>query len=112
MNNVYRYKGYGTEVEFDSSHKVLFGRIRGIHDLVTFESESPEGIEQAFQKAVDDYLFYCQDIGKDPEREYNGLLNVCIQRETHRKLAMRALENRMSLDQMVEDAIEHYLSEA
>lgn len=50
------YKGYFTVIEFDSESKVLHGKVEGIDDLVTFESESAKEIEKEFHDAVDDWL--------------------------------------------------------
>lgn len=45
---------------------VLHGKIEGINDLVTFESDNLLKIEIEFHKIVDDYLNFCEDIGKEP----------------------------------------------
>lgn len=69
MKNYLEYKGYRARVEFDYESHVLFGKIDGIQDLVTFESDSAKNIELEFQNAVDDYLAYCEESGKEAERE-------------------------------------------
>ena len=46
---------------------VFFGRLLGINDLVNFESANAEGLEEEFHKAVDDYLAFCSEIGKQPQ---------------------------------------------
>ena len=54
--NRFYYKGYYTLIHFDSEDKVLYGKIEGIDDLVTFESDSAKEIEIEFHDAVDDWL--------------------------------------------------------
>lgn len=54
--NRFDYKGYYTLIHFDSEDKVLYGKIEGIDDLVTFESDSAKEIEKEFHDAVDDWL--------------------------------------------------------
>ena len=39
----------------------------GIKDLVNFESETVEGIIKEFHSAVDDYLVFCEEVGKFPD---------------------------------------------
>ena len=56
------YKGYSARPEYSAEDGVL-----GINDLVNFESENVEGLEEEFHKAVDDYLAFCSEIGKQPE---------------------------------------------
>ncbi len=60
--NVLTYKGYSTVIEFDSESKVLYGKIEGIDDLVTFESDSAKEIEKEFHDAVDDWLKFRKEI--------------------------------------------------
>ena len=45
---------------------MLVGKILGISDLVTFESEDAAGLKEEFESAVDDYLEFCKEVGKDP----------------------------------------------
>lgn len=61
------YKGYSARPEYSAEDGVFFGRLLGINDLVNFESENVEGLEEEFHKAVDDYLALCSEIGKQPE---------------------------------------------
>lgn len=63
MNNVLEYKGYYTKVEYSAEDNVLYGKIEGIRDLVNFECDTLDGVESAFQAAVDDYLALCADLG-------------------------------------------------
>jgi len=107
--NVLKYKGYSAVVEYSAEDKVLFGKIDGIRDLVSFCSENAAEIEKEFQTAVDDYLSLCAEVGKEPDREYSGTFNVRIKPETHKHIAIRALHNHRSLNAEVESAIEYYL---
>ena len=61
------YKGYLARAEYSAEDGVFFGRLLGINDMVNFESEDAEGLEEEFHKAVDDYLMFCSEIGKQPE---------------------------------------------
>lgn len=108
--NVLEYKGYHTKVEFDSESLMLRGKIEGINDLVNFEADSPKMVEQEFHSAVDDYLEFCAEIGKDPDKEYRGTFNVRIDPDFHRQLANLASKNGESLNSVVEKAIKNYLS--
>ena len=61
------YKGHFTVIEFDSESKVLHGKIEGIDDLVTFESESAKEIEKEFHDAVDDWLEFRKENDNEVE---------------------------------------------
>ena len=66
MNYLPEYKGYSADIEIDFEDHILHGRIDGIRDLVTFESETVDGIVREFHSAVDDYLEFCAEVGKQP----------------------------------------------
>lgn len=109
MENTLNYKNYFANVSYSVEDKILHGKIEGIEDLVTFQSESIEEIEQAFRDAVDDYLEFCVEIGKEPDKVYKGTFNVRIDPLLHREIAMQALRNGRSLNQEVETAIYEHI---
>lgn len=111
MSNILEYKGYHTKVEYDVVDKKLRGKIEGINDLVDFECESIESVEEEFRSAVDDYLDFCKEVGKEPEKEYRGTFNVRIAPELHKKLAKKAYVEENSLNATVEKAIALYVED-
>ena len=108
-NSILEYKGYHTRVIFDSDDFVLRGKIEGITDLVDFECSSIDDVEKEFHAAVDEYLDFCNKVGKKPEREYKGTFNVRISPELHKKLALAAYKNGGTLNAAVEKAVKEYV---
>ena len=76
-----------------------------------FQTSNIADVEKEFHCAVDDYLIFCSEVGKEPEKEYKGTFNVRIKPELHKKLAFKALEDGDSLNKAVENAIAVYLSD-
>ena len=75
--NPLNYKGYIGSVAFSEKDHVFFGKIESINGLVNFEGESVEELTKAFHKAVDDYLFYCQEEGIEPHKRIkHTLINI------------------------------------
>jgi len=103
------YKGYTAQVVFSPEDKVLVGKIIGIVDSITFEALSVPELEQEFKNAVDDYLEFCEEVGKSPDKPYKGQFNVRIDPSLHRQMAIKATLNGTSLNQEVENAIREYL---
>ncbi len=110
MKNILEYKGYHTRIEFDSESCVVRGKIEGIKDYVDFESSDLSCIEEEFHNAVDDYLQFCEEMGKEPDKEYKGSFNIRITPELHKKLAIVALKNGDTLNTTVEKAIIKYVT--
>lgn len=109
MKNILQYKGYFAKIEYSAEDHLLYGKIEGIKDLINFESESAEGIEQEFKNAVDDYLALCEELGQEPDKTYSGTFNVRISPALHRAIAIRAMKSGDSLNSTVEKAIDAFL---
>lgn len=110
MKNILEYKGYLTKVEYSVEDQVLYGKIEGIKDLINFECEKASEVESAFHQAVDDYLAFCEDVGKESDRIYSGTFNVRISPELHKQISMMAFRNNESLNQTVENAINKHVN--
>ena len=65
MKNVMTYNGYTGTVEYSEDDGILFGRLVGINDIVSYEGESVKELREAFQASVDDYLEHCKNIVSD-----------------------------------------------
>ncbi len=55
-SNYLKYKKYLGSVDFSEEDNILYGKILGINDLVSYEGTSIKTLEDAFKKAVEDYL--------------------------------------------------------
>lgn len=108
LNDVLEYKGYYSRISYDATDKLLHGKIEGINDLITFESDSSTKIESEFKLAVDDYLNFCEDIGVSPDKPYKGTFNIRISPELHKKISFESIRLGISLNQYVKNAIESY----
>ena len=108
MSNVFEYKGYCTRIHYSADDNVLYGKIEGIVDLVDFESASVEEIEMEFHKAVDEYLAYCESIGKTPDKEFKGTFNVRIDPLLHRQLYMLSIKYGVSLNHLIQTACKNF----
>jgi predicted HicB family RNase H-like nuclease len=98
------YKGYiGTA---DAEDGVLFGRVVGLRDVITFEGTIFAEVEQAFRDSIDDYLAFCAERGEPADRPYSGRIPLRVSPETHRRAAMRAQSEGLSLNQWIAQRIE------
>ncbi len=110
MNDILEYKGYYAEVHFNSEDEVFYGKIIGINDLVSFEGTSVKQLKKEFQEAGEDYLATCQELGKEPEKTYQGTFNVRIPSELHRQAARHAALKKITLNDFVRQAIDSMVS--
>ena len=104
-DNKLSYKGCAAFVEFDARSGMLCGSVAGIRDSVYFEGRNSDEVEAFFHAAVDDYLAFCAEKGKAPEKPFKGSFNVRIGSDLHERAALAAASKRQSLNQFVAAAI-------
>jgi predicted HicB family RNase H-like nuclease len=60
MMNAMQYKGYLGSVEYDTNERLFYGKLLHIRSLVSYEATDTDGLNMAFQEAVEDYLSHCR----------------------------------------------------
>ncbi len=108
--NLLQYKNYEGSAELDMIRRVCQGRVLFIDDLVTYEANVPDLLQQEFEAAVDDYLETCAQRGKKPQRPFKGLFNVRVPPALHRAAAVRATCDAVALNEVVVRALSAYLN--
>lgn len=103
------HKGYYARIEYSDEDQCFFGSIEGIVDVIGFEGGNVNELKQAFHEAVDDYLDLCQRLGKEPQKAYKGSFNVRIDPDLHKRAALLASSNGISLNQLIENAVDRYV---
>lgn len=110
MKDYMTYKGYRGSVEYSAADNILYGKIIGIRDSISYEGTALKELEANFHDAVDDYLELCKTTGKTPDKEFKGAFNVRISPELHRKAYFLAQSEGISLNQFVEDSISKHIA--
>ena len=105
MTDYLKFKDYFATINYSAEDEVFYGRIFGINDLVTFEGTSVAGLKKAFHEAVNDYIEACRELGKTPEKSYKGVFNVRVPANLHKKAALAATKNSVTLNEFVKAAI-------
>jgi predicted HicB family RNase H-like nuclease len=104
MNNL-KYKGYTGVVEFDGESGVLFGRVIGLRDVITFQGDSVTEVTQAFRDSVDDYLEFCESRSESPEKPFSGNFVLRLDPNLHRAISHAAEAQGASLNALIESTL-------
>jgi predicted HicB family RNase H-like nuclease len=99
------YKGYTGSIEYSKEDEVLFGKVKGIQALISYEGKTGRELEKDFKEAIEDYLSTCRENGMIPGKPYKGNFNVRISSELHRKASLLAIKDKMSLNSFVAESI-------
>lgn len=110
-SNILKYKGQIGSIEHDLSRGLLYGKLLHISDLVTYEAESLKRLEKEFQISVDEYIEDCRQLGIEPNRPFKGSFNIRIGQDLHRRLALKAAETGVGMNEAVQRAVERFVEE-
>ena len=110
MGQLLEYKGYHTTVTYDSDDDFLVGKIIGITDVIAFHAYDINEFKEMFHRSVDDYLDFCKENNKVPDKEYKGVFNVRVTPALHKQLVLKAESLGETLNSAVVHAITNYVS--
>lgn len=110
ITSLMEYKGYHAKVEFDKDDQIFVGHVLGIGDSLNFHGRSVDELNDALSDCIENYLDRCKQIGKEPEREFKGVFNVRIKPEQHKKVALQAASEGITINQFVSRAIDDELN--
>ncbi len=109
MKNL-EYKGYTGSIEYNKKDDLLYGKVLGINGLISYEGKTGKDLESDFKEAIENYLADCRSEGVTPEKPFKGSFNVRISPALHQKAALLAMEEKMSLNNLVAESIKERIS--
>ncbi len=107
MKDLMQYKNYFGSVHFDDEELVFHGKIAFIRALISYEATNAKSLRKAFEEAVDDYLDMCRSQNIEPETPFRGSLNVRLGAELHRRVAIAAEQEHVSINKFIAQTLDH-----
>ena len=110
MSNIMKYKGYWAEIKYSDEDECFWGEIEGLKkDLILFEGNSVKELKKDFKDAINHYLQVCRETNTEPEKQCKGSLNVRLGVELHNKAKMKSIEKKISINELIKEAVQLYL---
>jgi predicted HicB family RNase H-like nuclease len=100
------HDGYVATIELDQDAGSFHGEVINTRDVLTFQGRTLDELKTAFGDTIADYIEWCRERGKEPERPYSGNFTVRISPELHRRIATAAARSGKSVNSFVADALE------
>lgn len=100
------YKGYIGTVEFDEKAEIFHGEVVNLKDVITFQSDSVEGLKREFHESIEDYLEFCRERNEEPEKPFSGKLTLRLKPELHRRLYILSKREKKSLNNLITERLE------
>jgi len=109
-DNIMRYRGYWAEIKYSDEDECFCGHVEGLKNTVIFfEGNTVKELKKDFKDAIDFYLNNCKTAGEEPEKQCKGSLNVRLGPELHIKAKMKSIEEHISLNELIKNAVAAYL---
>jgi predicted HicB family RNase H-like nuclease len=64
------YKGYAGHFAYDEDLDLFEGSVSNCKDLIIFQGKSVDAVMTAFKDAINEYIEWCEKIGKEPEKPF------------------------------------------
>jgi predicted HicB family RNase H-like nuclease len=100
------HDGYVARVELDEEAGLFHGEVVNTRDVLTFQGRTLDELKTAFADTIADYVDWCRERGKEPERPYSGNFTVRVSPELHRRIAAAAAREGKSVNAYVVSALE------
>ena len=110
MGSIMKYKGYWAEINYSDEDECFCGKVEGLKNtLILFEGNSVKELKKDFKEAIDHYLANCKACNEVPEKQVKGSLNVRLGTELHAKAKMKSIEQHISINELIKNAVAAYL---
>lgn len=103
------YCGYVGSIEHSKKDNLFYGSVQFITDGIFYESETLEGLQKAFEDAVDEYLADCKAMNRKPNTTCKGSFNVRLPQQLHVDLVRYSVKHEQSLNKTMIQASESFL---
>jgi predicted HicB family RNase H-like nuclease len=105
------YKGYVGVFEFDSEINSFHGTVINTNDVITFYGSSVAALRREMKKSVEEYLEFCREQERGPEKPFSGKLMIRTDPELHRRVALEASRRHVSMNAYVQEVLEKAVAE-
>ena len=93
------YQGHQAAVTFDEEAD-------NTRDVITFQGRSVDELRTAFKDSVDEYLKFCEERGREPDKPFSGRVALRIPLSLHRTASSAAHAEGKSLNSWLTEAVE------
>lgn len=105
------HKGFIGSVEYDEETATLYGKIKFINGLISYESAdgTMKGLVTAFNESVNEYLEDCKAMNLKPQQSAKGVFQVRLGSDLHYLANVEASREGVTLNEWVKNAVANYL---
>ncbi len=100
------HDGYVATIELDEDAGLFHGEVINTRDVLTFQGQTLDDLHTAFADTIADYVEWCQERGKEPDRPYSGNFLLRLPPDLHRRIAIAAARAGKSVNAYVAETLD------
>ena len=109
MKDMMEYNGYVAKIEYDDHDDSFYGIVSNIADTIHFEGRSVRELKKAFKESMEEYIKFCEEQGRQPDKPFSGKFLLRIPPDLHRETALAAKNAGKSLNVFVTECLDKVL---
>lgn len=107
MKNIMLIAGYRAVIEFDPEINSFRGEFVGLNGGADFYASDVEGLAREGAASLRVFMDACKANGIEPLKHFSGKFQARIPPELHERAAEAAAARGMSMNQLLQRALEH-----
>lgn len=105
-SNTMQYRGYVAAISYAADEGRFYGDVLDLADAIAFSGSSVRELDEGFAAAVDAYLDWCAERGKEPSKPFSGRVLLRLAPDLHRAATLAAAARRESLNAFLVRCVE------
>ena len=93
-------------IGYVADERRFYGDVLDLADAIAFSGSSVRDLEEGFAAAVDAYLDWCAERGKEPAKPFSGRVLLRLAPDLHRGAMLAAASRRESLNAFLVGCVE------
>ena len=107
MNNTMIIDGVSAVISFDPDLNQFRGEFTGLNGGADFYAASVEALRKEGARSLKTFLDVCRERGIEPRKNFSGKFVVRVPADLHARVTEAATAAGLSLNQWVQQALEH-----
>lgn len=103
------YKDYFGTMRIDVEQGMLFGHVVGMNDKIIYQGKTVKELENDFRESIDEYIEFCKEVGKKPEKSFTGNILFRATAQRHSMIALAAQHCGKSINAWLSDLVDERL---
>ncbi|MBN7796969.1 type II toxin-antitoxin system HicB family antitoxin [Parahaliea mediterranea] len=112
MIKMMEVNGFRATVDYDPDIEMFRGEFVGLNGGADFYSDSVKGLKREAERSLKEFIAVCKERGLSVKKDYSGRFNVRVDPQLHEEAVQVARAAGISLNKLVEMALEHELKDS